>query len=63
LGLEYRFMALYLQNKINKKEMLEKLNSEIHKYAKRQKTWFKRDKEITWFDASKLKTYVIINVL
>ena len=53
LGLEYRFMALYLQNKINKKEMLEKLNSEIHKYAKRQMTWFKRDKDIKWFDASR----------
>src|SRR3989338_7787969 len=53
LGLEYRFMALYLQNKINKKEMLEKLNSEIHKYAKRQMTWFKRYKDIKWFDASR----------
>ncbi len=53
LGLEYRFMALYLQNKITKQVMLEKLNSEIYKYAKRQMTWFKRDKEIKWFDASK----------
>lgn len=25
------------------------------KYAKRQMTWFKRDKEIKWFDSSKLK--------
>jgi tRNA dimethylallyltransferase len=53
LGLEYRFMALYLQKKISKKEMLEKLNNEIYKYAKRQMTWFKRDKQIKWFDASK----------
>jgi len=52
LGLEYRFMALYLQNKITKQEMLEKLKSEIYKYAKRQMTWFKRDKDIKWFDAS-----------
>ncbi len=49
LGLEYRFMALYLQKKITKEVMLEKLNSEIYKYAKRQMTWFKRDKEIKWF--------------
>ncbi|MEK7219185.1 MAG: tRNA (adenosine(37)-N6)-dimethylallyltransferase MiaA [Patescibacteria group bacterium] len=53
LGLEYRFMALHLQNKISKKEMLDKLNSEIYKYAKRQMTWFKRDKSIKWYDASK----------
>lgn len=32
----------------------EKVISETLKYAKRQMTWFKRDKEIKWFDASKL---------
>jgi len=53
LGLEYRFMALHLQNKITKEEMLKRLNSEIYKYAKRQMTWFKRDKKIKWFEASK----------
>ncbi len=57
LGLEYRFMALYLQNKITKQKMVEKLNSEIYRYAKRQMTWFKRDKEIKWFDASKKIDY------
>lgn len=33
----------------------EKVVIETIKYAKRQMTWFKRDKEIKWFDASKLK--------
>lgn len=31
----------------------EKVIIETIKYAKRQMTWFKRDKEIKWFDASK----------
>ena len=31
----------------------EKVVVETIKYAKRQMTWFKRDKEIKWFDASK----------
>ena len=31
----------------------EKVISETLKYAKRQMTWFKRDKEIKWFDTSK----------
>ena len=31
----------------------EKVVAETIKYAKRQMTWFKRDKEIKWFDASK----------
>ncbi len=48
LGLEYRYMAKFLQGKITEKEMSEKLLSEIWKYAKRQRTWFKRNKDIIW---------------
>lgn len=48
LGLEYRYIALYLQNKLSLEEMKEKLEIEINKYAKRQMTWFKRDKNIIW---------------
>lgn len=43
LGLEYRYLARYLQNKISEEEMLVQLEKEIWKYAKRQRTWFKRD--------------------
>lgn len=51
-GLEYRYVSLYLQKikklspkmiKGAKKEMIEKLNTEIWHFAKRQKTWFKKD--------------------
>lgn len=49
-GLEYRYSARYLQNKITKPEFIEKLNTEIWHYAKRQKTWFKRNKNITWIN-------------
>lgn len=42
LGLEYRYLALLLQNKISKKEFLEQLESAIWHYAKRQRTWFKK---------------------
>jgi len=52
-GLEYRHVALYLQGKLTKEEMLEKLNSQIWHFAKRQKTWFKRDKNIIWINPSK----------
>lgn len=41
-GLEYRFIALYLQNKLQYDEMIEKLNLAIYQFAKRQLTWFKR---------------------
>jgi len=48
LGLEYRYVSLCLQGKFSKHEMLVKLETEINHYAKRQMTWFKRDKSITW---------------
>ena len=35
------------------KPIPEKVIRETLKYAKRQMTWFKRDKEIKWFDASR----------
>jgi tRNA dimethylallyltransferase len=47
-GLEYRYIALYLQNKMTYNEMIERLQKEIEHYAKRQMTWFKKDKRIKW---------------
>lgn len=48
LGLEYRYLALLLQEKITKKEMLTKLENDIWQYAKRQNTYWKRNPEIVW---------------
>jgi len=42
LGLEYRYLALFLQGRLPKKEMLEQLETAIWHYAKRQRTWFKK---------------------
>jgi len=53
LGLEYRFVSKFLQGKITKEEMRTKLEIEIRKYAKRQMTWFRKNKSIRWFDISK----------
>lgn len=47
-GLEYRWIARYLQNKISKEEMHNLLLRDIIKYSKRQMTWWKRNKEINW---------------
>lgn len=54
LGLEYRFVAEQLQGKISKKEMVEKLEQAIWQYTKRQKTWFKLNKDIHWFDPKQM---------
>ncbi|MFZ3032104.1 MAG: tRNA dimethylallyltransferase, partial [Candidatus Moraniibacteriota bacterium] len=46
-GLEYKYVALFLQKKISKDEMTERLNFEIRHYAKRQLTWLRRFEKTT----------------
>ncbi len=60
LGLEYRYGSFYLQKKLSKKEMIEKLNTETWHFAKRQKTWFKRDQKIIWINPLKEREKMII---
>lgn len=53
LGLEYGILADYLENKIkNKEELIKLLQGKIHGYARRQITWFKKEKEVFWFDVT-----------
>ena len=48
LGLEYRYVAKYLKGELNRTEMEEMLKKEIYRFAKRQLTWFRKDKGINW---------------
>lgn len=48
LGLEYRYVSRYLRGMLTKKELHNELYAEIKKYAKRQRTWFKRNTKIHW---------------
>ncbi len=57
-GLEYRFVAESLQGKISKEQMKELLLIAVKKYAKRQRTWFKRNKEINWLDPNKKSSFL-----
>lgn len=51
LGLEYRYMARYLQGALSRAEMEAELLQEIVRYAKRQRTWFKRYTDIHWLSS------------
>jgi len=55
-GLEYKYITLYLMNRLSRDEMVQKLEVEIHRFAKRQMTWFRgmerRGIAINWIDGS-----------
>lgn len=44
----YKEVFDYLNNTIEYDEMVEKIKINSRRYAKRQMTWFRRDKRITW---------------
>ncbi|MBI2612583.1 tRNA (adenosine(37)-N6)-dimethylallyltransferase MiaA [Candidatus Kaiserbacteria bacterium] len=50
LGLEYRALARHLQGKISHDQMVHELNHNIRRYAKRQLTYWKRNRSIHWFN-------------
>lgn len=49
-GLGYKEVVEYLQGNMAKEEMIETLKMETRRYAKRQLTWFRKNKEIKWID-------------
>lgn len=51
LGLEYRYLARFLLEKISKREMLVELEREIWQYARRQMTYWRRNSDIVWTNA------------
>ncbi len=53
LGLEYRYLADYLEGKLSKEEMLTRLEAAIWQFSRRQMTWWKRDNGIRWFSSAK----------
>lgn len=50
-GLGYKEVVEYLENKTTKEEMIEKIKQETRRYAKRQMTWFRKNKQTIWLDA------------
>lgn len=66
LGLEYRYCTMYLLSQISYENMIDKLRTEIHRFAKRQMTWFRgmerRGIPINWIEGDDFtKTCIIID--
>ncbi len=49
-GLGYKEVVEYLEGNVTKEEMIEKIKMETRRYAKRQMTWFRKNKQTIWLD-------------
>jgi len=62
-GIGYQEIGLYLKNKITLDEAVQKIKFRTHQYARRQMTWFRRDKRIRWVGNYRETERVIENFL
>ena len=51
-GLGYKEVVDYLNGTYTKEEMIEKIKLETRRYAKRQLTWFRKNKQTIWLDGT-----------
>ena len=51
-GLGYKEVVEYFEGKLTREEMIDKIKQESRRYAKRQLTWFRKNKETIWLDSS-----------
>lgn len=49
-GLGYKEVVEYLEGFLTKEEMIEKIKKETRHYAKRQLTWFRKNKQTIWLN-------------
>ena len=54
-GLGYKEVVEYIQGKVLKEDMIENIKRESRRYAKRQITWFKKNKQTIWIGPNDLQ--------
>ncbi|MEP6757291.1 MAG: tRNA (adenosine(37)-N6)-dimethylallyltransferase MiaA [Chthonomonadales bacterium] len=54
-GLGYKELVLHLRGDLRLEDAIEEIKKRTRQYAKRQRTWFKADKEIMWVDVTHLE--------
>lgn len=57
MAIGYKELAPYFAGESTLEECVEKLKRETRRYAKRQLTWFRRDKEINWLYADNYDSF------
>lgn len=59
-GLGYKEVIEFLKDEISYESMVDKLKMETRRYAKRQLTWFRRNKNITWCNIDEIADKIIL---
>ncbi len=54
----YKEIFSYFENNMTLENAIEKIKTSTRRYAKRQMTWFRRDKDIQWFDPENINGMV-----
>ena len=54
-GIGYKEMMEYLNGRCSYEEAIDKLKKNTRHFAKRQLTWFKREREVIWVDKNEFK--------
>ena len=54
----YKEMFEYLNSSLSLTQVIEEIKKNTRKYAKRQLTWFKKDKEFTWFHPGEIEKII-----
>ncbi len=62
-GLEYKWIALYLQEKVSYDEAIKRLSLETKNFSKRQMNWWKGDTRINWIRDYKEAEKLVKNFL
>ena len=52
-ALVYKEVVQYFNNELTYEEMIDKIKMETRRYAKRQLTWFRKNKQTIWLEAEK----------
>ncbi len=54
----YTELFYYLDSKFSLADAIELIKQNTRQYAKRQMTWFKKDKEIVWFNPLQINSMI-----
>ncbi len=62
-GLGYKEVVQYFDGELSREEMIEKIKQESRRYAKRQLTWFRKNKDIIWLNGEDDVSYNVSQII